>query len=214
MLTSPSRCGMWPIDRWATKCPTCNRRRASRLSVPLRSGVSACLSATAPSRARCNQPPLQCRQGVPRTAAPSPRSSGRRPASRFLPPASPPGLASTPRVPNFYARHGNPSVRAFEDAVAELEGAEGALAFASGMGAISAVVLGLCGRGSHIVAQRQMYGGTLQLLGLGLSPFRNRRDPGGCHGARRVRRRGRARPHDPGVGRVSRQPEARSGRPR
>lgn len=76
-----------------------------------------------------------------------------------------PRLASTPRVPNFYARHGNPSVRAFEDAVAELEGAECALAFASGMGAISAVVLGLCGRGSHIVAQKQMYGGTLQLLG-------------------------------------------------
>jgi cystathionine beta-lyase/cystathionine gamma-synthase len=76
-----------------------------------------------------------------------------------------PRLASTPRTPNFYARHGNPSVRAFEDAVAELEGAEAGLAFASGMGALSAVVLGLCGKGSHIVAQRQMYGGTLQLLG-------------------------------------------------
>ena len=44
------------------------------------------------------------------------------------------------------------------------------LAFASGMGAVSAVVLGLCGRGGHIVAQRQMYGGTLQLLG-GLPRF-------------------------------------------
>lgn len=74
-------------------------------------------------------------------------------------------LATTPRAPAFYTRHGNPTVRAFEDAVAALEGAEAALAFASGMGAISGVVLGLCGRGSHIVAQRQMYGGTLQLLG-------------------------------------------------
>jgi cystathionine beta-lyase/cystathionine gamma-synthase len=74
-------------------------------------------------------------------------------------------LATTPRTPTFYTRHGNPTVRAFEEAVAALEGAEAALAFASGMGAISAVVLGLCGKGSHIVAQRQMYGGTLQLLG-------------------------------------------------
>ncbi|MFN0092106.1 MAG: trans-sulfuration enzyme family protein [Acidimicrobiales bacterium] len=74
-------------------------------------------------------------------------------------------LATTPRTSRFYARHGNPSVRAFEDAVAGLEGAEAALAFASGMGAICGVVLGLCARGSHVVAQRQMYGGTLQLLG-------------------------------------------------
>jgi cystathionine beta-lyase/cystathionine gamma-synthase len=73
--------------------------------------------------------------------------------------------ATTPRTHHFYSRHGNPTVREFEDAIAELEGAEASLAFASGMGAISAVVLGLCSRGSHIVAQRQMYGGTLQLLG-------------------------------------------------
>ena len=80
-------------------------------------------------------------------------------------------LASTPRVPRFYTRHGNPSVRAFEDAVAELEGAEAALAFGSGMGAVSAVVLGLCNQGDHIVAQKQMYGGTLHLLGSVCSRF-------------------------------------------
>jgi cystathionine beta-lyase/cystathionine gamma-synthase len=74
-------------------------------------------------------------------------------------------LATTPRTATFYTRHGNPTVRSFEEAVAALEGAEAGLAFASGMGAICAVVLGLCGKGSHIVAQRQMYGGTLQLLG-------------------------------------------------
>jgi len=72
--------------------------------------------------------------------------------------------AMRPRTTRFYGRHGNPSVRAFEDAVAELEGAEAALAFASGMGALCAVVLGLCNQGSHIVAQRQCYGGTIQLL--------------------------------------------------
>jgi cystathionine beta-lyase/cystathionine gamma-synthase len=72
--------------------------------------------------------------------------------------------AMRPRTTRFYGRHGNPSVRAFEDAVAELEGAEAAMAFASGMGALCAVVLGLCQKGSHIVAQRQCYGGTTQLL--------------------------------------------------
>ncbi len=72
--------------------------------------------------------------------------------------------AMRPRTTRFYGRHGNPSVRAFEDAVAELEGAEAAMAFASGMGAVCAAVLGLCSRGSHVVAQRQCYGGTTQLL--------------------------------------------------
>lgn len=64
----------------------------------------------------------------------------------------------------FYSRYGNPTVKAFEDAVADLEGAESARAFASGMGAISAVVLGLCSAGDHIVAQRQLYAGTQLLL--------------------------------------------------
>ncbi len=64
----------------------------------------------------------------------------------------------------FYSRYGNPSVRAFEQAVAELEGSEDARAFASGMGAMAAVVLGLCSSGDHIVAQRQLYAGTQLLL--------------------------------------------------
>lgn len=63
-----------------------------------------------------------------------------------------------------YARYANPTVRQFEDAVAELEGAEDALAFASGMGAVASVVLALCSSGDHIVAQRQMYGGTIAFL--------------------------------------------------
>ncbi len=64
----------------------------------------------------------------------------------------------------FYSRYGNPTVRGFEDAIAELEGAESARAFASGMGAVSAVILGLCSKGDHIVAQRQLYAGTQLLL--------------------------------------------------
>ena len=64
----------------------------------------------------------------------------------------------------YYTRYGNPTVRAFEDAVRDLEGTESARAFASGMGALSSIVLGLCSSGDHIVAQRQMFGGTLLLL--------------------------------------------------
>jgi len=50
--------------------------------------------------------------------------------------------------------------------MAELEGAEAARAFASGMGAMSAVILGLCDSGSHIVAQNQLYSGTTMFLQL------------------------------------------------
>jgi cystathionine beta-lyase/cystathionine gamma-synthase len=65
--------------------------------------------------------------------------------------------AHTPRVDTFYGRYGNPTVTAFEQAVAELEGAEAAQAFASGMGAVTSVVLALCSTGDHVVAQRQLY---------------------------------------------------------
>src|SRR6478736_6184632 len=73
-------------------------------------------------------------------------------------------MAHSTRATQFYGRHGNPTVAAFEQAVAELEGAEAARAFASGMGAVFCAVFGLCGKGDHIVAQRQLYGGTMQLL--------------------------------------------------
>ena len=63
-----------------------------------------------------------------------------------------------------YARYSNPSVRDFERAVAELEGAEDALAFGSGMGAVTSTILALCSTGDHIVAQSQLYGGTVSFL--------------------------------------------------
>jgi cystathionine beta-lyase/cystathionine gamma-synthase len=72
--------------------------------------------------------------------------------------------AQSLRAPDFYSRYANPTVSAFEHAVADLEGAEAALAFASGMGALSATVLALCRTGSHVVAQRQMYAGTIVFL--------------------------------------------------
>ena len=72
--------------------------------------------------------------------------------------------ATGQRSKEFYGRYGNPTVRAFEEAIAELEGAEDALAYGSGMGALTTTILALCGSGSHIVAQRQLYAGTLAFL--------------------------------------------------
>ncbi len=73
-------------------------------------------------------------------------------------------MATSVGAERFYSRYGNPTINGFEDAIADLEGAEAARAFASGMGAVSAVVLGLCSSGDHIVAQRQLYAGTQLLL--------------------------------------------------
>jgi len=72
--------------------------------------------------------------------------------------------ATKPRVEDFYTRYGNPTVQAFADAVAGLEGAEAAMCSASGMGAVSTIVLGLCSAGDHIVTQRQLFSATRQLF--------------------------------------------------
>ncbi|MET9671773.1 aminotransferase class I/II-fold pyridoxal phosphate-dependent enzyme [Streptomyces sp. NPDC006482] len=63
-----------------------------------------------------------------------------------------------------YSRHGNPTVRTLEDAVARLEGGAAGLSFASGMGAVSGVLHGLLGSGGHVVAQTCLYGGTYAVL--------------------------------------------------
>ncbi len=73
-------------------------------------------------------------------------------------------VAVTARPDRYYSRYGNPTVRAFERAIAELEGAEDALAFGSGMGAIASTVLALCSTGDHVVASRQLYAGTTAWL--------------------------------------------------
>jgi len=73
-------------------------------------------------------------------------------------------FATDVTAPKFYGRHANPTVHDFERAVADLEGAEAVKAFASGMGAVSATVLGLCSAGDHIVASKQIYSHTQLLL--------------------------------------------------
>ncbi|NBD23694.1 trans-sulfuration enzyme family protein [Paenibacillus glycinis] len=64
-----------------------------------------------------------------------------------------------------YSRGNNPTVRALENKLAELEGGERARCFATGMGAISAAVLSSVRAGEHIVCVDQAYGPARELMG-------------------------------------------------
>ncbi|AEB12409.1 trans-sulfuration enzyme family protein [Marinithermus hydrothermalis] len=59
-----------------------------------------------------------------------------------------------------YSRIGNPTTRSFEEKLADLEGAEDAVAFASGMAAVSALALTLLRPGDEVVFIGPLYGGT------------------------------------------------------
>lgn len=79
--------------------------------------------------------------------------------------------ASRPRHPEFYTRYGNPTLSQVESVLADLEGAESALVTGSGMAAVSATVLAIVSQGDHVVAQKNHYGGTLNLLNSFLPRF-------------------------------------------
>ena len=63
-----------------------------------------------------------------------------------------------------YTRLGNPTVQALESCVADLEGGCGALATATGMAAVSTVLLTLLREGDHVVATHPLYGSSHVLL--------------------------------------------------
>ncbi len=65
---------------------------------------------------------------------------------------------------NVYSRYTNPTVRTFEERIAALEGAEQAVATASGMSAILALVMGLCSAGDHVLVSRSVFGSTISLF--------------------------------------------------
>src|ERR1700728_1083634 len=65
---------------------------------------------------------------------------------------------------HFYTRYGNPTNTVAEQTIAQLEGVEAALTFASGMGAITTTLMALLKSGDHIVAQRDIYGGVNKFL--------------------------------------------------
>ena len=65
---------------------------------------------------------------------------------------------------HYYTRYGNPTNTVAEQTIAELEGVDAALTFASGMGAITTTLMALLKSGDHIVAQRDIYGGVNKFL--------------------------------------------------
>lgn len=72
---------------------------------------------------------------------------------------------------NVYSRYTNPTVRAFEERIAALEGAEQAVATASGMAAILSTCMALLKAGDHIVCSRSVFGTTTVLLTKYLAKF-------------------------------------------
>ena len=70
-----------------------------------------------------------------------------------------------------YSRLGNPTSAVVEEKLADLEGAEAAVATSSGMGAISSVFWSMLKEGDHVVAAKTLYGCTFSLLNHGLSKF-------------------------------------------
>ncbi len=63
-----------------------------------------------------------------------------------------------------YSRSGNPTRRALETALADLEGARFGSAFGSGMAAVNGAIVSFLRAGDHIVATSDIYGGTFRLL--------------------------------------------------
>ncbi len=72
---------------------------------------------------------------------------------------------------NVYSRFTNPTVRAFEDRLAALEGAEHCIGTSSGMSAVLATCLALLKSGDHIVAAHDLFGSTVSLFSNVLSKF-------------------------------------------
>ena len=63
-----------------------------------------------------------------------------------------------------YSRHSSPSNLYLGEALAAMEGTETSNVFASGMGAITSVIMQLCSAGDHVVSSRTIYGGTYAFL--------------------------------------------------
>lgn len=65
---------------------------------------------------------------------------------------------------NIYSRLGNPTVRVLEERIAEIENGQSALAFGSGMAAVSAALIHVTKAGDHVLCSRGIYGCTFGLL--------------------------------------------------
>lgn len=94
-------------------------------------------------------------------------------SSTFRLPSAEAGAAFTKSTApaEFYTRWGNPTTKQFEAVMASLEGSEEALAFASGMGAISALFFATLNAGDHMVVGRAIYSGVNELASVFLPRF-------------------------------------------
>ena len=80
-------------------------------------------------------------------------------------------LCALQKYGNIYSRIGNPTVAAFEEKIAALEGGIGAVATSSGQAAQFLTFAALAGSGDHVVASSHLYGGTLTQLDVTLRRF-------------------------------------------
>jgi methionine-gamma-lyase len=74
-------------------------------------------------------------------------------------------LLESDKPPHAYTRWSNPTLRALEERMAALEGAKGAVVTATGMAAVSAVLLTFLSQGDHVVASEVCYAGSVELFG-------------------------------------------------
>ena len=72
---------------------------------------------------------------------------------------------------NVYSRLSNPTVAAFEERIAALEGGRAAVACASGMAAEATALMTILQSGDHVVAAGALYGGTVTMLAVNLKKF-------------------------------------------
>jgi len=72
--------------------------------------------------------------------------------------------AEQTQPPAYYTRWGNPTTEIWEKVIADLEGGQRGLAFASGMAAINTTLLGLLAPGDHLVAGASLYTATTEVL--------------------------------------------------
>ena len=72
---------------------------------------------------------------------------------------------------NVYSRFTNPTIRAFEQRLAAMEGGEACVATASGMAAMLSICMSALQAGDHIVASRSIFGASQMLLSKVLTDF-------------------------------------------
>ncbi|HNT40598.1 MAG TPA: O-succinylhomoserine sulfhydrylase [Rubrivivax sp.] len=93
-------------------------------------------------------------------------------SSAFVQPDSETAARRFAQMEDFtYSRTANPSVRSLEMRLAAMEGAEAAIATATGMSAILLLIMGLLKAGDHVVCSRSVFGSTIGLFGKEFAKF-------------------------------------------